>query len=153
LTKAIFSAKFPSCSFARLTKFGGLMPNDENVYWKARALAAEAEVKWMKASKARFMSDVETALKRFAAGDKVDPWNANLFKRVSEFEFSTRAETLFANAGIEFIYQLVEKTESEVLKSKGAGRGTLNNIKEVLSDISLSLGMRLRNFPSHLAER
>jgi len=53
------------------------------------------------------------------------------------------------NAGIEYIYQLVERTEAEMLKTKNFGRKSLNEIKEILQDLNLSLGMKLPNFPKH----
>ena len=55
------------------------------------------------------------------------------------------------NAGIEYIWQLVEKTEAEMLKTKNFGRKSLNEIKEILSELGLSLGMKLHNFPKNRA--
>lgn len=78
-------------------------------------------------------------------------FNENLFKRVDELELSVRSQNCLQNAGIEFIYQLVDKTEAEMLKTKNFGRKSLNEIKEVLADLSLSLGMKLHNFPKHRA--
>jgi len=76
-------------------------------------------------------------------------FNENLFKRVDELELSVRSRNCLQNAGIEYIYQLVEKTEAEMLKTKNFGRKSLNEIKEILSDLGLSLGMKLHNFPKH----
>jgi DNA-directed RNA polymerase subunit alpha len=76
-------------------------------------------------------------------------YNENLFKRVDELELSVRSQNCLQNAGIEFIYQLVEKSEAEMLKTKNFGRKSLNEIKEVLQDLGLSLGMKLHNFPKH----
>jgi DNA-directed RNA polymerase subunit alpha len=76
-------------------------------------------------------------------------FNENLFKRVDELELSVRSQNCLQNAGIEFIYQLVERTEAEMLKTKNFGRKSLNEIKEILSDLGLSLGMKLNNFPKH----
>jgi DNA-directed RNA polymerase alpha subunit len=58
------------------------------------------------------------------------------------------------NAEILKIYQLVQKTENEMLKTKNFGRKSLNEIKEVLSEMGLSLGMKLDNFvpPDEKAE-
>ena len=72
-----------------------------------------------------------------------------LFKRVDELELSVRSQNCLQNAGIEFIYQLVEKSEAEMLKTKNFGRKSLNEIKEILVDLNLSLGMKLHNFPKH----
>jgi DNA-directed RNA polymerase subunit alpha len=76
-------------------------------------------------------------------------FNESLFKRVDELELSVRSQNCLQNAGIEFIYQLVERTEAEMLKTKNFGRKSLNEIKEILSDLGLSLGMKLHNFPKH----
>ena len=69
--------------------------------------------------------------------------NENLFKRVDELELSVRAANCLQNAGIEHIHQLVEKTEAEMLKTKNFGRKSLNEIKEILAELGLSLGMKL----------
>ncbi len=71
--------------------------------------------------------------------------NENLFKRVDELELSVRAANCLQNAGIEYIYQLVEKTEAEMLKTKNFGRKSLNEIKEIMAEHGLSLGMKLPN--------
>ena len=76
-------------------------------------------------------------------------FNEELFKRVDELELSVRSQNCLQNAGIEFIYQLVERTEAEMLKTKNFGRKSLNEIKEILDDLGLSLGMKLHNFPKH----
>jgi DNA-directed RNA polymerase subunit alpha len=76
-------------------------------------------------------------------------FNESLFKRVDELELSVRSQNCLQNAGIEYIYQLVEKTEAEMLKTKNFGRKSLNEIKEILADLDLSLGMKLHNFPKH----
>jgi len=76
-----------------------------------------------------------------------DPPNAHLNKRVEELDLSVRSANCLQNAGIEYIWQLVEKTEGEMLKTKNFGRKSLNEIKEILSELGLSLGMKLHNFP------
>ena len=78
-----------------------------------------------------------------------EEFNENLFKRVDELELSVRSQNCLQNAGIEYIYQLVEKSEAEMLKTKNFGRKSLNEIKEILADLGLSLGMKLHNFPKH----
>ena len=50
------------------------------------------------------------------------------------------------NADINKIYQLVSKTEPEMLKTKNFGRKSLNEIKEVLTEMGLSLGMKIEGF-------
>ena len=80
-----------------------------------------------------------------------EQWNEYLFSRVEELELSVRSANCLQNAGIEYIYQLVQKTETDMLKTKNFGRKSLNEIKEILGDRSLSLGMKLHNFPEHKA--
>ena len=82
-----------------------------------------------------------------------EEWNDNLFKRVDELELSVRSANCLQNAGIEFIWQLVEKTEAEMLKTKNFGRKSLNEIKEILQELGLALGMKLHNFPKSRADR
>lgn len=84
-----------------------------------------------------------------AEEEQEQEYNENLFKRVDELELSVRSQNCLQNAGIEHIYQLVEKSEAEMLKTKNFGRKSLNEIKEILSDLGLSLGMKLHNFPKH----
>ena len=73
--------------------------------------------------------------------------NENLYKRVDELELSVRSANCLQNAGIEYIWQLVEKSEAEMLKTKNFGRKSLNEIKDILQHLGLSLGMKLNNFP------
>jgi len=72
-----------------------------------------------------------------------------LYKRVDELDLSVRSQNCLQNAGIEYIYQLVEKTEAEMLKTKNFGRKSLNEIKDTLQDLGLQLGTKLHNFPKH----
>jgi DNA-directed RNA polymerase subunit alpha len=76
-------------------------------------------------------------------------YNDNLFKTVDELELSVRSANCLQNASIKYIYELVEKTEAEMLRTKNFGRKSLNEIKEILADMGLSLGMKLQNFPKH----
>lgn len=72
--------------------------------------------------------------------------NENLFRTVNELELSVRAANCLKNANIRLIGELVQKSESEMLKTKNFGRKSLNEIKEILADMGLSLGMKLENF-------
>ena len=74
--------------------------------------------------------------------------NANLFRPVEELELSVRAANCLQNADIKYIGELVQKTESDMLKTKNFGRKSLNEIKEILADMGLSLGMKLESFPA-----
>lgn len=73
-------------------------------------------------------------------------FNENLYRSVEELELSVRSANCLKNADILKIYQLVQKTEMEMLKTKNFGRKSLNEIKEVLSEMDLSLGMKLEGF-------
>ena len=73
-------------------------------------------------------------------------FNENLFRSVEELELSVRSANCLKNADIHKIYQLVSRTEAEMLKTKNFGRKSLNEIKEVLSEMDLSLGMKLEGF-------
>ena len=79
-----------------------------------------------------------------------EPLNENLFKSVEEFELSVRSANCLQNANIKYIGELVQKTESEMLKTKNFGRKSLKEIKEILADMGLSLGMRIDNWPQML---
>ncbi|MBY0400547.1 DNA-directed RNA polymerase subunit alpha [Myxococcota bacterium] len=79
--------------------------------------------------------------------DEPEPLNANLFKSVDELELSVRSANCLQNANIRFIGELVQKTEAEMLKTKNFGRKSLNEIKETLASLGLSLGMTIENLP------
>jgi DNA-directed RNA polymerase subunit alpha len=79
-------------------------------------------------------------------------WNENLYRSVEELELSVRSANCLKNADINKIYQLVSKTEAEMLKTKNFGRKSLNEIKEVLSEMDLSLGMKLDGFEAEEEE-
>jgi DNA-directed RNA polymerase subunit alpha len=68
--------------------------------------------------------------------------NENLDRSVEELELSVRSYNCLKNANITTIRELVQKTESEMLKTKNFGRKSLNEIKEILATMGLSLGMR-----------
>jgi DNA-directed RNA polymerase subunit alpha len=74
--------------------------------------------------------------------------NENLFRPVSELELSVRSANCLKNAEITLIGELVQKTEAEMLKTKNFGRKSLNEIKAILSEMGLGLGMTLEDFPS-----
>ncbi len=79
---------------------------------------------------------------------KEERLNENLFRPVSELELSVRSANCLKNANIKLIGELVQKTEAEMLKTKNFGRKSLNEIKGILEDMGLSLGIKLDNFPS-----
>ena len=73
-------------------------------------------------------------------------FNPNLYRSVEELELSVRSANCLQNANIKYIYELVQKTESEMLKTKNFGRKSLNEIKDILGEMGLSLGMKLEGF-------
>ena len=73
--------------------------------------------------------------------------NENLYRTVEELELSVRSANCLKNAGIKLIGELVSKTEAEMLKTQNFGRKSLNEIKDILTDMGLTFGMRLDSFP------
>lgn len=69
--------------------------------------------------------------------------NDNLNRRVEELELSVRSANCLQNANIKYIGELVQKTEMEMLKTKNFGRKSLNEIKEILTEMGLGLGMKV----------
>jgi DNA-directed RNA polymerase subunit alpha len=74
--------------------------------------------------------------------------NENLFRRIDEIELSVRSANCLENADIKYIGELVSRSEGEMLRTKNFGRKSLNEIKEILTEMGLTLGMKLDNFPS-----
>jgi DNA-directed RNA polymerase subunit alpha len=101
-----------------------------------------------------FDENLEPALDTDAENDEQPRWNDNLYRTVDELELSVRSANCLKNADIHKIFQLVSKTEAEMLKTKNFGRKSLNEIKEVLVDMGLSLGMKLDGFmpPEEITE-
>jgi DNA-directed RNA polymerase subunit alpha len=91
--------------------------------------------------------DEEEAVPRAPEVQEPSKLNDNLFKSVDELELSVRSANCLKNADIRFIGDLVQKSEGEMLKTKNFGRKSLNEIKEILSEMGLSLGMKLENWP------
>src|SRR3989454_9607361 len=75
------------------------------------------------------------------------PTNDNLFRPVEDLELSVRSANCLQNAEIKYIGELVQKSEQEMLKTKNFGRKSLNEIKEILREMGLSLGLKLEGFP------
>lgn len=75
------------------------------------------------------------------------PFNRNLLRKVDELELSVRSANCLKNDNIVYIGDLVQKSESEMLRTPNFGRKSLNEIKEVLAQMGLSLGMQIPNWP------
>ena len=72
--------------------------------------------------------------------------NDNFNRTVDELELSVRSANCLKNANIFYIGELVQRSESEMLRTKNFGRKSLNEIKEVLTEMGLSLGMKVDGF-------
>jgi len=79
--------------------------------------------------------------------------NENLFKSVEELELSVRSANCLQNANIRYIYELVQKTEAEMLRTKNFGRKSLNEIKDILHGMGLGLGLKLDLAPDLITEK
>ena len=75
------------------------------------------------------------------------PFNPALLKKVDELELSVRSANCLKNDNIVYIGDLIQKTEGEMLRTPNFGRKSLNEIKEVLTSMGLSLGMDVPNWP------
>ena len=93
-----------------------------------------------------FDEDLEPKQEQKIEEQEKPQFNENLYRSVEELELSVRSANCLKNADILKIFQLVQKTEAEMLKTKNFGRKSLNEIKEVLSEMGLSLGMKLEGF-------
>ena len=85
-----------------------------------------------------------------AVGSEEEPLNENLFRSVDELELSVRSANCLQNANITLIGELVQRTEQDMLKTKNFGRKSLKEIKEILANMGLSLGMKIDNWPQML---
>jgi DNA-directed RNA polymerase subunit alpha len=118
---------------------GSILPEDAVAY-AAKILKEQMSIF------INFDEDEEPELEQEPGKPKSLQFNENLYRSVDELELSVRSANCLKNADILKIYQLVQKTEGEMLKTKNFGRKSLNEIKEVLSEMGLSLGMKLEGF-------
>ncbi len=73
--------------------------------------------------------------------------NENLYRSVEELELSVRSANCLKNAQINMIGELVQRSEAEMLKTQNFGRKSLNEIKDILAEMGLTLGMKIEGFP------
>ena len=98
-----------------------------------------------------FINFEETEETQYApTGAEEEPLNENLFRSVDELELSVRSANCLQNANIQLIGELVQRTEQDMLKTKNFGRKSLKEIKEILANMGLSLGMKIDNWPQLL---
>ena len=104
---------------------------------------------------ARIMQDQLQVFVNFDEPDEIKekaeeeelPFNKNLLKKVEELELSVRSANCLKNDNIIYIGDLVQKTESDMLRTPNFGRKSLNEIKEVLNGFGLHLGMQVEGWP------
>ena len=113
---------------------GAIRPED------AMGLAAKIMKEYLKIF-INFDEALETEALEDEGGE--EEFNKNLLRSVDELELSVRSANCLQNANIRHIYQLVQRTEAEMLKTKNFGRKSLSEIKEILAEMGLSLGMKL----------
>jgi DNA-directed RNA polymerase subunit alpha len=80
------------------------------------------------------------------------PFHANLLKKVDELELSVRSHNCLKNENIVYIGDLVSKTENQMLKTPNFGRKSLNEIRDLLSNLGLRFGMEVSNWPPENVE-
>lgn len=118
---------------------GSVQPDD--------ALAFAAKI--LKGQLAIFINFEETAEEELPPEEEeAEKPNENLFRAVDELELSVRSANCLQNANIKYIGELAQRSETEMLKTKNFGRKSLNEIKDILAGMGLSLGMIIENFPS-----
>jgi len=90
----------------------------------------------------------EDPVEEVVAPTKEEPQlNVNLLRKVEELELSVRSANCLKNDEIIYIGDLVQKTESEMLRTPNFGRKSLNEIKEILATMNLELGMKIEGWP------
>jgi DNA-directed RNA polymerase subunit alpha len=94
-----------------------------------------------------FINFEEPVEEKVAPAKEEPQLNVNLLRKVEELELSVRSANCLKNDEIIYIGDLVQKTEPEMLRTPNFGRKSLNEIKEVLTGMSLYLGMEIPNWP------
>jgi len=118
---------------------GGVRPEDAVAY-AAKIMKEQLQVF------INFEEEAEPIHVTPATVDK-ETMNVNLLRPVDDLELSVRSANCLQNAKIKYIGDLVQKSEAEMLKTKNFGRKSLNEIKEILAEMGLSLGMKLESWP------
>lgn len=113
---------------------GSILP-EEAVAYAAKILKEQASV---------FINfDEPEEVEKPEEEEEEDHINENLYKGVDDLELSVRSANCLKNAGIRYIGELIQKTEAEMLKTKNFGRKSLNEIKDMLDEMGLSLGSKV----------
>lgn len=122
---------------------GSITPEDAVAY-AARILQDQLQL---------FINFDEPEAKEDEAAVSELPFNANLLRKVEELELSVRSANCLKNDNIVYIGDLVQKSESDMLRTPNFGRKSLNEIKEVLTQMGLSLGMDVPEWPPENIEQ
>lgn len=120
---------------------GSVTPSDAVAY-AAKILKEQLSI-WV-----NFEESEETSYETTIGED--EPLNENLFRSVEELELSVRSANCLQNANITLIGELVQRSEQDMLKTKNFGRKSLKEIKEILQNMGLTLGMKIDNWPALL---
>ena len=129
--------------YDKLTLFvetNGVITPEDSVAYAARILQDQLQV---------FVNFEEPEEARGKEEGEELPFNRNLLRKVDELELSVRSANCLKNDNIVYIGDLVQKSESDMLRTPNFGRKSLNEIKEILGELGLSLGMKLHNFPKN----
>jgi len=121
----------------------GAITPDDAVAYAARILQDQLQV---------FVNFEEPEQKHVEETRPELEFNAALLKKVDELELSVRSANCLKNDNIVYIGDLIQKTESEMLRTPNFGRKSLNEIKEVLAQMGLHLGMEVPNWPPENVE-
>ena len=116
---------------------GAVTPEDAVAY-AARILQDQLQI---------FVNFEEPEQKQIEESRPELEFNAALLKKVDELELSVRSANCLKNDNIVYIGDLIQKTEAEMLRTPNFGRKSLNEIKEVLAQMGLHLGMEVPNWP------
>ncbi|MCL2776607.1 MAG: DNA-directed RNA polymerase subunit alpha [Polyangiaceae bacterium] len=115
----------------------------------ADAVAYAAKI--LKEQLSIFINFEETEEASYVQGtSEEEPLNENLFRSVDELELTVRSANCMQNANITLIGELVQRSEQDMLKTKNFGRKSLKEIKEILQNMGLALGMKIDNWPQML---
>jgi DNA-directed RNA polymerase subunit alpha len=122
---------------------GSIMPEDA-VAMSARILQDQFQ---------KFINFEEEIESKDEDKEQTLPFNANLLRKVEDLELSVRSMNCLKNDNVVYIGDLVRKTENEMLRTPNFGRKSLNEIKEVLSQMGLYLGMQITDWPFEKADK
>ncbi|MDB1135237.1 DNA-directed RNA polymerase subunit alpha [Candidatus Anaplasma sp. TIGMIC] len=96
--------------------------------------------------------EIEETRKSIDKEEGALPYDHNLLRKVDELELSVRSHNCLKNDNITYIGDLVQRTESDMLRTPNFGRKSLNEINEVLASMNLHLGMKVPNWPPESIE-